>query len=93
MPHTSFLPLLSSIGPLGRRLLGLFAAVLALSLLGSAIGLWALQHIGVSTDDIVQRSIANERLVADAYRLQAGFDRGCAARLRTGRVCLDHLHR
>ncbi len=71
MPHTSFLPLLSSIGPLGRRLLGLFAAVLALSLLGSAIGLWALQHIGVSTDDIVQRSIANERLVADAYRLQA----------------------
>jgi methyl-accepting chemotaxis protein len=62
---------LSSIGPLGRRLLGLFAAVLALSLLGSAIGLWALQHIGVSTDDIVQRSIANERLVADAYRLQA----------------------
>ena len=71
MPHTPFLPLLSSIGPLGRRLLGLFAAVLALSLLGSAIGLWALQHIGVSTDDIVQRSIANERLVADAYRLQA----------------------
>ena len=71
MPHTSFLPLLSSIGPLGRRLLGLFAAVLALSLLGSAIGLWALQHIGVSTDDVVQRSIANERLVADAYRLQA----------------------
>ncbi|PWW47932.1 methyl-accepting chemotaxis protein [Melaminivora alkalimesophila] len=69
------LPLLSSrqqaVGPLGRRLLGLFLAMLALSLVGSAIGFWSLQHIGRSTDDMVQRSVANERLVADAYRLQA----------------------
>ena len=60
-----------SIGPLGRRLLGLFLTVLALSLVGSAIGVWSLRHIGQSTDDMVQRSVANERLVADAYRLQA----------------------
>ncbi|WP_312756297.1 methyl-accepting chemotaxis protein [Pulveribacter sp.] len=60
-----------AIGPLGRRLLGLFLAMLALSLTGSAIGFWSLQHIGRSTDDMVQRSVANERLVADAYRLQA----------------------
>jgi methyl-accepting chemotaxis protein len=30
-----------------------------------------LLRIGQSTDDIVQRSVSNERLVADAYRLQA----------------------
>ncbi len=60
-----------SIGPLGRRLLGLFMTVLALSLVGSAIGVWSLRHIGQSTDDMVQHSVANERLVADAYRLQA----------------------
>jgi methyl-accepting chemotaxis protein len=71
MPHTLPLPARATVGPLGRRLLGLFVAVLALSLVGSAIGLWSLLRIGQSTDDIVQRSVSNERLVADAYRLQA----------------------
>ncbi len=71
MPHTLPLPARTTVGPLGRRLLGLFVAVLALSLVGSAIGLWSLLRIGQSTDDIVQRSVSNERLVADAYRLQA----------------------
>jgi len=71
MPHTLPLPARATVGPLGRRLLGLFVAVLALSLVGSAIGLWSLYRIGQSTDDIVQRSVSNERLVADAYRLQA----------------------
>lgn len=60
-----------AVGPLGRRLLGLFLATLTLGLTGSAIGLWSLQRIGWSTDDMVRRSVANERLVADAYRLQA----------------------
>ena len=60
-----------AIGPLGRRLLGLFLTVLTLSLVGSAIGVWSLRHIGRSTDAMVQRSVAHERLVADAYRLQA----------------------
>ena len=71
MPHTLPLPVRATIGPLGRRLLVLFIAVLALSLVGSAIGLWSLLRIGQSTDDMVQRSVTNERLVADAYRLQA----------------------
>ena len=71
MPHTLPLPVRAPIGPLGRRLLVLFIAVLALSLVGSAIGLWSLLRIGQSTDDMVQRSVTNERLVADAYRLQA----------------------
>ena len=71
MPHTLPLPVRTTIGPLGRRLLVLFIAVLALSLVGSAIGLWSLLRIGQSTDDMVQRSVTNERLVADAYRLQA----------------------
>ncbi|WP_404300412.1 methyl-accepting chemotaxis protein [Alicycliphilus denitrificans] len=71
MPLSSSASRSLSIGPLGRRLLGLFLTVLALSLVGSAIGVWSLRHIGQSTDDMVQRSVANERLVADAYRLQA----------------------
>ena len=66
MPHTLPLPVRAPIGPLGRRLLVLFIAVLALSLVGSAIGLWSLLRIGQSTDDMVQRSVTNERLVADA---------------------------
>ncbi|HQQ70641.1 MAG TPA: methyl-accepting chemotaxis protein [Alicycliphilus sp.] len=71
MPPHSPSSLSLAVGPLGRRLLGLFMAVLALSLVGSAIGLWSLQRIGQSTDAMVQRNLANERLVADAQRLQA----------------------
>lgn len=59
------------VGPLGRRLLGLFFTLLALGLAGSAMGLWALARIGQATDDIVVRSLARERLLADAQRLQA----------------------
>ncbi|GKS74944.1 HAMP domain-containing protein [Acidovorax sp. SUPP950] len=58
-------------GSLSQRLLTVFLAVLALSLVGSAIGIWSLHHIGRATDAMVQRSVATERLVADAYRLQA----------------------
>ena len=58
-------------GSLGRRLLSVFLAVLALSLVGSAIGMWSLHRINASTEAMVQSSVANERLVADAYRLQA----------------------
>ncbi len=73
MPPSSFIPrsLAASRGSLGRRLLGVFLAVLALSLAGSAIGLWSLHRIHASTEAMVQGSVANERLVADAYRLQA----------------------
>ncbi|WP_311236107.1 methyl-accepting chemotaxis protein [Acidovorax sp. WCS2018Noco2-12] len=58
-------------GSLGRRLVGVLLAVLALSLVGSAIGGWSLQRIHASTDQMVAHSVANERLVADAFRLQA----------------------
>ncbi len=58
-------------GSLKRRLVGVFLAVLALSLVGSAIGGWSLLRIHASTEAMVDRSVANERLVADAFRLQA----------------------
>ena len=53
------------------RLVGVFLSVLALSLVGSAIGGWSLLRIHASTEAMVGRSVANERLVADAFRLQA----------------------
>jgi len=65
------LPQSSTRGALGRRLLAVFLAVLALSLLGSAIGLWSLHRIHASTEAMVRGSVAHERLVADAYRLQS----------------------
>lgn len=58
-------------GAIGRRLIFVFLAVLALSLVGAGIGVWSLSRIDQSTQAMVQRSVANERLVADAYRLQA----------------------
>ncbi|RYF20116.1 MAG: HAMP domain-containing protein, partial [Comamonadaceae bacterium] len=36
-----------------------------------AIGMWSLHRINASTEAMVQSSVANERLVADAHRLQA----------------------
>nr|WP_245783644.1 methyl-accepting chemotaxis protein [Paracidovorax konjaci] len=59
------------LGTLGRRLLGAFLAVLALNGIGSAIGVVALQRIGHSASEMVDRRVATERLVADAHRLQA----------------------
>ena len=58
-------------GSLGRRLISVLLSVLALGLVGSAIGGWSLQRIHHSTESMVAHSVANERLVADAYRLQA----------------------
>lgn len=70
MTKSSLAGNISSVGPLGRRLLGLFFTVLILAIAGAAIGLWALWSIGQATDHIVTHHLANERLVADAFRLQ-----------------------
>jgi methyl-accepting chemotaxis protein len=67
--RSSFMP--STTGPLGRRLVLILLTVLSLSLVGSGIGVWSLERINQSTEVMVQRSVANERLVADAYRLQS----------------------
>lgn len=71
MTHPSLARRTGSIGPLGQRLLGLFVAVFALGLAGASMGLWSLSFIGQATDDIVRHNLVNERLVADAFRLQA----------------------
>jgi methyl-accepting chemotaxis protein len=55
---------------LGQRLLATFFTVLLLTLIGSAIGLWSLYRVNGATDQMVQQSVASERLVADAFRYQ-----------------------
>ena len=55
---------------LGQRLLATFFTVLLLTLMGSAFGLWSLYRVNGATDQMVQQSVATERLVADAYRYQ-----------------------
>jgi len=55
---------------LGQRMLATFFTILFLTLIGSAIGLWSLYRINGATDQMVQQSVATERLVADAYRYQ-----------------------
>jgi methyl-accepting chemotaxis protein len=56
---------------LGQRLLATFGGVLLLTLAGSAIGVWSLARVDDATRAAVDRNVATERLVADAYRLQA----------------------
>ncbi len=56
---------------LGHRLLATFGSVLLLTLAGSAIGVWSLARVDDATRAAIDRNVATERLVADAYRLQA----------------------
>jgi methyl-accepting chemotaxis protein len=56
---------------LSQRLLATFGSVLLLTLAGSAIGVWSLARVDDATRAAVNRNVATERLVADAYRLQA----------------------
>ena len=53
------------------RLLATFVTVLLLTLAGSAIGLWSLRSVDAATRQAIENNVATERLVADAYRLQA----------------------
>ena len=61
----------SASSALGRRLVTVFLAVLALGLAGSAIGVRSLVRIHAATQAMVERSVGTERLVADAFRLQS----------------------
>ncbi|MDM0006961.1 methyl-accepting chemotaxis protein [Variovorax sp. J22R203] len=56
---------------LGRRLLATFGVVLLLTLAGSGIGIWSLAKVDDATRDAIQEHGVSERLVVDAYRLQA----------------------
>ena len=55
---------------LGQRLLATFFTILLLTVVGSAFGLWSLYRVNGATDQMVQQTVATERLVADAYRYQ-----------------------
>jgi methyl-accepting chemotaxis protein len=56
---------------LARRLVGAFCLTLVLCLAGTAIGIRSLQRVDAATQQAIGHSVVNERLVADAYRLQA----------------------
>ena len=56
---------------LGRRLLATFGVVLLLTLAGSGIGIWSLAKVDEATRVAIQEHGVSERLVVDAYRLQA----------------------
>ncbi|GAA4418216.1 methyl-accepting chemotaxis protein [Acidovorax lacteus] len=56
---------------LGRRLVGAFSLVLLLALAGSGIGAWCLQQVDAAVRQALAGHVATERIVADAYRLQA----------------------
>ncbi len=56
---------------LGRRLLATFSVVLLLTLAGSGIGIWSLAKVTGATHEAIQHNGVSERLVVDAYRLQA----------------------
>jgi methyl-accepting chemotaxis protein len=56
---------------LGRRLLATFSVVLLLTLAGSGIGIWSLAKVTGATHEAIQQNGVSERLVVDAYRLQA----------------------
>ena len=56
---------------LGRRLLATFTAVLLLTLAGSGIGIRSLAKVDEATREAIQERSVSERMVVDAYRLQA----------------------
>lgn len=56
---------------LARRLVAAFCLTLMLCLAGTAIGIRSLQRVDAATQEAIGHSLVNERLVADAYRLQA----------------------
>ena len=56
---------------LGRRLLATFTAVLLLTLAGSGIGIRSLAKVDEATREAIQEHSVSERMVVDAYRLQA----------------------
>lgn len=65
------LPSSGSRNILGRRLLFTFSAVLLLTLAGSGIGIRSLAKVDEATREAIQQRGVSERIVADAYRLQA----------------------
>eukprot|EP01030_Chromulinospumella_sphaerica_P007817 gene7817-7646_t len=54
---------------IGKRLSLGFGLLLALSLLGTLLGVWQLQTASTSTQAVIEQPLAKERLISDWYRL------------------------
>lgn len=55
-------------GSFSRKILSVLALVLAVALVGSALGVWSLQRVARQTTRMVDDAMATERLAVDLYR-------------------------
>lgn len=55
-------------GSFSRQILSVLSLVLAVALLGSALGVWSLQRVANETTRMVDDAMATERLAVDLYR-------------------------
>jgi methyl-accepting chemotaxis protein len=55
-------------GSFSQRILGVLSLVLAVAFLGSALGVWSLQRVSEETGQMVDETMATERLVGDLRR-------------------------
>ena len=56
---------------LGRRLAGTFSCILLFTVAGAVIGIASLLRVDAATRQAIDQNLVSERLVAEAYRLQA----------------------
>jgi methyl-accepting chemotaxis protein len=68
MLHTASSSGLNRSGSFSRRILSVLALVLAVAMLGSAIGYWSLQRVSNDTGRMVNEAMATERLAKDLHR-------------------------
>ncbi|MDO9165271.1 MAG: methyl-accepting chemotaxis protein [Rhodoferax sp.] len=68
MSHSSSWSGSTASGSFSRRILGVLSLVLAVALLGSALGVWSLQRVSKETGRMVGEAMATERMAAQLHR-------------------------
>ena len=77
---------------IGQRMLLVLGSVLALSLCGSAFGLWSLHRVSVETESMMNNALATERLASDWSRtLAAGVRRTTAIALSSDATLAEYF--
>jgi methyl-accepting chemotaxis protein len=74
LPHSPFFmtaPTDKKSNVLGRRLATTFSGILLLTVAGSIIGIASLLRVDAATRQALEQNLVSERLVEEAYRLQA----------------------
>jgi len=68
MTMSTLLPKFNGTWSFSRRIRVVLSLVLAVALLGSALGVWSLQRVASETNRMVDDAMATERLAVDLYR-------------------------